>query len=211
MICGRDRRESIDVVDNQLVRFEREPNNKAIIDQIFRLVHTIKGTCGFLGLPRLEQLTHAAESALDRFRGGAPVTRDAVTLILSTIDRIKLIMAELDRAQTEPDGHDGDLIEALDHLTLDLAAAEDGAVSIGQDTSTGQDFSYGTLVYQVLERPLRPGEASLDELERAFRETGLHEAGHDLDDEQDHTAAARLRPRRGGRRTNTRTQRPIWR
>ena len=48
--------ESLDTVDNQLVRFEQEPNNAKILDNIFRLVHTIKGTCGFLGLPRLEAL-----------------------------------------------------------------------------------------------------------------------------------------------------------
>src|SRR5260370_907874 len=53
--------ESLDVVDVELVRFEQEPNNAKILDNIFRLVHTIKGTCGFLGLPRLEALAHAAE------------------------------------------------------------------------------------------------------------------------------------------------------
>ena len=56
--------ESLDVVDVELVRFEQDPNNASILGNIFRLVHTIKGTCGFLGLPRLEALTHAAE-ALD--------------------------------------------------------------------------------------------------------------------------------------------------
>jgi HPt (histidine-containing phosphotransfer) domain-containing protein len=54
--------ESLDTVDNQLVKFEQEPNNSKILDNIFRLVHTIKGTCGFLGLPRLEALAHAAET-----------------------------------------------------------------------------------------------------------------------------------------------------
>ena len=44
--------ESLDVVDVELVRFEQDPNNAQILDNIFRLVHTIKGTCGFLGLPR---------------------------------------------------------------------------------------------------------------------------------------------------------------
>jgi len=48
--------ESLDVVDVELVRFEQDPNNAAILGNIFRLVHTIKGTCGFLGLPRLEAL-----------------------------------------------------------------------------------------------------------------------------------------------------------
>ena len=45
--------EHLDIVDAELVRFERDPNNSATLALIFRLVHTIKGTCGFLGLPRL--------------------------------------------------------------------------------------------------------------------------------------------------------------
>ena len=63
--------ESLDVVDVELVRFEQEPNNTKILDNIFRLVHTIKGTCGFLGLPRLEALTHAAEALMGNFRDGS--------------------------------------------------------------------------------------------------------------------------------------------
>ncbi|MGB7020747.1 MAG: Hpt domain-containing protein, partial [Xanthobacteraceae bacterium] len=73
--------ESLDLVDAQLVRFEQEPNNGGILGNIFRLVHTIKGTCGFLGLSRLETLTHAAESLMGKFRDGMPVTAEAVTLI----------------------------------------------------------------------------------------------------------------------------------
>ena len=56
--------ESLDRVDSELVRFEREPNNGSILGNIFRLVHTVKGTCGFLGLPRLEALAHAAETLM---------------------------------------------------------------------------------------------------------------------------------------------------
>ena len=84
--------ESLDVVDVELVRFEQEPNNAEILGNIFRLVHTIKGTCGFLGLPRLEALAHAAETLMGKFRDGMPVTGEAVTLVLSTIDRIKEIL-----------------------------------------------------------------------------------------------------------------------
>src|ERR1700749_4135568 len=85
--------ESLDTVDVELVHFEQDPNNAKILDNIFRLVHTIKGTCGFLGLPRLEALAHAAETLMSKFRDGTiPVTGDAVTLILSTIDRIKQIL-----------------------------------------------------------------------------------------------------------------------
>jgi two-component system, chemotaxis family, sensor kinase CheA len=110
--------ESLDRVDAELVRFEQEPNNRDILGNVFRLVHTIKGTCGFLGLPRLETLAHAAESLMGKFRDGMPVTTDAVTLILATIDRIKAILEVLEACQSEPAGDDVDLIGQLNHLTL---------------------------------------------------------------------------------------------
>src|SRR6202163_2968615 len=99
--------ESLDLVDAELVRFEQEPNNGQILGNIFRLVHTIKGTCGFLGLSRLEKLTHAAETLMGKFRDGMPVTADAVTLILSTLDRIKTILNGIESLEQEPPGHDG--------------------------------------------------------------------------------------------------------
>src|SRR5471032_1913972 len=102
--------ESLDTVGNQLVRFEQDPNNSKILDNIFRLVHTIKGTCGFLGLPRLEALAHAGETLMGKFRDGMPVTGQAVTLILTTIDRIKEILSGLESTQSEPEGGDPDLI-----------------------------------------------------------------------------------------------------
>src|SRR5690348_11294005 len=105
--------ESLDVVDVELVRFEQDPGNATIINNVFRLVHTIKGTCGFLGLPRLEMLAHAAEALMGRFRDGMPATSEAVTLILATIDRIKQILESLEHEQREPDGTDDDLITGL--------------------------------------------------------------------------------------------------
>jgi two-component system chemotaxis sensor kinase CheA len=108
--------ESLNLVDAELVRFEQEPNNGAILGNIFRLVHTIKGTCGFLGLPRLETLTHAAETLMGKFRDGMPVTAEAVTLILSTIDRIKSILEAIEQTEGEPTGDDADLIDQLGRL-----------------------------------------------------------------------------------------------
>jgi two-component system, chemotaxis family, sensor kinase CheA len=108
--------ESLERVDSELVRFEQEPNNREILGNIFRLVHTIKGTCGFLALPRLETLAHAAENLMGKFRDGMPVTTEAVTLILSTIDRIKAILDTLEAQECEPEGDDKDLIENLTSL-----------------------------------------------------------------------------------------------
>src|SRR5436190_20157285 len=93
--------ESLDVVDVELVRFEQDPNNAKILDNIFRLVHTIKGTCGFLNLPRLEALAHAAETLMGKFRDGQLATSEAVTLVLTTIDRIKEILGQLEATEVE--------------------------------------------------------------------------------------------------------------
>src|SRR6201991_144550 len=126
--------ESLDTVDNQLVRFEQEPNNAKILDNIFRLVHTIKGTCGFLGLPRLEALAHAAETLMGKFRDGMPVTAEAVTLILSTIDRIKLILDAIEKSEQEPEGGDADLIDPLGRMARgDVAAPPPAPVAIEPD------------------------------------------------------------------------------
>src|SRR3954471_10584282 len=114
--------ESLDVVDVELVRFEQEPNNAEILDNVFRLVHTIKGTCGFLGLPRLEALAHAAENLMSKFREGMPVTGEAVTLVLFTIDRIKELLGALEAHHREPDGADTDLIQQLEQMVRSVAA-----------------------------------------------------------------------------------------
>ena len=74
--------EHLDTVDRELVRFEQEPNNTDILRNIFRLVHTVKGTCGFIGLPRLEALTHAAESVMGQFRDGASVSMEGFTHLI---------------------------------------------------------------------------------------------------------------------------------
>ena len=172
--------ESLDTVDNQLVRFEQEPNNAKILDNIFRLVHTIKGTCGFLGLPRLEALAHAAETLMGKFRDGMPVTGEAVTLILTTIDRIKDLLAQLEANESEPEGEDRDLISELEAMVeRGMAAMAAGAAppplvpAAPAAPPAAPAVTQGSLIDQTLERPLRPGEVSLDELERAFRETAI--------------------------------------
>ena len=170
--------ESLDTVDNQLVRFEQEPNNAKILDNIFRLVHTIKGTCGFLGLPRLEALAHAGETLMGKFRDGMPVTADAVTLILSSIDRIKEILGGLEATEAEPEGNDRDLIDQLHAMVERGKAAMAAAAAEPQPVAKAEEpkVTRGSLIEQTLERPLRPGEVSLDELERAFRETAIEVA-----------------------------------
>src|ERR1700730_18665641 len=178
--------ESLDTVDNQRVRFEQDPNNAKILDNIFRLVHTIKGTCGFLGLPRLEALAHAGETLMGKFRDGMPVTAEAVTLILRSIDRIKEILSGLEATEAEPDGSDQDLIVKLQEMVergmaaMSAPIASAPAPKAAPAAPVKPAVEQGTLVPQILERQLRPGEVSLDELERAFRETAIEVASPPL-------------------------------
>ncbi|MGU3359700.1 chemotaxis protein CheW [Methylobacterium sp. M6A4_1b] len=150
--------EHLDTVDAELVRFEQDPNNQTILRNIFRLVHTIKGTCGFLGLPRLEALAHAAETLMGQFRDGMPVTGPAVSLILVTLDRLKAILGDLEATGAEPAGSDDDLIGALEVMaSAPIAPAAPAPVA---------DIKLPDPVV----RELKPGEVSLEDLERAFME-----------------------------------------
>ena len=109
--------ESINEVDMQLVEFEKDPQNEEILGNIFRLVHTVKGTCGFLGLPRLESVAHAGENVLDQYRDGAiPVTPEGVSLVLTCIDTIRNLVEDLAETGSEPEGDDSDLIAKLNAL-----------------------------------------------------------------------------------------------
>lgn len=172
--------ESIDVVDVELVELEQDPSNKSVLDNIFRLVHTIKGTCGFLGLPRLESVAHSGENVLGKFRDGElEVTPDAVTLILAALDRIKEILAGLEENQEEPAGDDSDIIGRLNAMAAGEAAPAAGAeapaaapaaveevAAAETPAADGEPVMGDAIVSSV---GTIPGEVTLDELEAAFQ------------------------------------------
>ena len=97
-----------------IVAWEADPADRAQLDAIFRFVHTIKGSSGFLSLPRVTALAHAAEDALDQVRRGNR-TADAalVSSVLGIIDRLNMLCAALGQEGAEPAGDDGDVIGAL--------------------------------------------------------------------------------------------------
>ncbi|MGA9659168.1 MAG: chemotaxis protein CheA [Asticcacaulis sp.] len=165
--------ESLEVVDSELVKFEANPTERKTLDNIFRLVHTIKGTCGFLGLPRLEAVAHAGETLLGRFRDGKlEVSTVAVTLVLHSIDRIKVILANLEATGSEPDGDDHDLIAQLEAMAegqeVDLAAVQSVEVPVRVIGAEVEAAELPQVIEQAPERTLRPGEVSEAELEAAF-------------------------------------------
>lgn len=111
--------EGLAELDSALVKLERDPGDAAMLSLIFRLVHTIKGTCGFLGLPRLEKVAHAAENVLGKMRDGdLQVSGDVITQVLAGVDRIKEIVTGIGATETEPAGDDTALIAALNRVCL---------------------------------------------------------------------------------------------
>jgi two-component system chemotaxis sensor kinase CheA len=109
--------ESMESLDVEVVRLEQDPNDPELLGSIFRLVHTIKGTCGFLGLPRLESVAHSAENVLGKFRDGELlVTPEAVTLIFESLDQIKNVLGVLAETEAEPEGDDSNLIARLNAM-----------------------------------------------------------------------------------------------
>ncbi len=126
--------EGLEVLDVELVKLEQTPNDPTLLSNIFRIVHTIKGTCGFLGLPRLEAVAHAGENVLGKYRDGeVEVTGDSVTLILEALDKIKAILRTLEETEAEPEGDDTDLI-----ARLNAAADGSGAASAGADEASAE-------------------------------------------------------------------------
>jgi two-component system chemotaxis sensor kinase CheA len=127
--------ESLATLDVELVRLEQNPNDPDLIGSIFRLVHTIKGTCGFLGLPRLEHVAHAGENVLGKFRDKELlVTPPAVDLILQVIDTIKVLLVHLEQHEAEAEGNDDELIAKVNAMAegkLGVAAAIAPAAPVG--------------------------------------------------------------------------------
>jgi two-component system chemotaxis sensor kinase CheA len=106
--------ESLAELDVALLTLERTPDDADTLALIFRMVHTIKGTCGFLGLPRLERVAHAGENVLGKVRDRSlAATPDIVSIVLTALDRIKAIVSALAATGVEPAGDDIQLIDAL--------------------------------------------------------------------------------------------------
>lgn len=111
--------ESLSKLDLELVELEHNPENPEILNSIFRTMHTIKGTCGFVGLPRLEKLAHASENVLVKVRDKQlTIDEEVISVILESIDGVKNIVTKLSETGGEPDGNDDAVIEKL-HQVLE--------------------------------------------------------------------------------------------
>ncbi|WP_164116798.1 ATP-binding protein [Sphingorhabdus sp. Alg239-R122] len=106
--------ETLDALGGELVAWEANPSDAERLDNIFRFFHTVKGSCGFLNLPRFERLSHSAEDALSKLRDGSlEPSADLVTAILAIVDRISKLTSALSSGDALPDGEDQEVIVRL--------------------------------------------------------------------------------------------------
>ncbi|HYD24759.1 MAG TPA: chemotaxis protein CheW [Croceibacterium sp.] len=107
-------REMLAALAGEIVAWEADPADRGRLDTIFRFVHTVKGNCGFFDFPRLEALSHAAEDALADVRAGRrSADRRLVDAVLAVIDRIGVMIEEIERGESLSEANDETLIAAL--------------------------------------------------------------------------------------------------
>jgi two-component system chemotaxis sensor kinase CheA len=109
--------EGLDRMERCLTDLEERPNDTGLLAEIFRSVHTIKGTTGFLGFKRLEKLAHAGENLLGLLREGKlAADRATITGLLQLMDGLRSILKFIEAEEGEGEGEDAELIARLEEL-----------------------------------------------------------------------------------------------
>ncbi len=117
-------REGLERVEEGLLALEQGDVAPETVHELFRVLHTIKGTCGFLGLERLREVAHAGENVLAAARDGELAwSEEAIGVVLEAVDRIREIVDVLEREGREPAGDDRALIARIEAVLAGSGAA----------------------------------------------------------------------------------------
>ena len=163
--------ENLDQIDRDLVDLEQEPNSRDLISRIFRAIHTIKGTSGFLAFTRLETLAHAGESLLSRLRDGVqPVTPATITTLLATIDGVRSLLASIEENGSENDVDVESIITQV-HAQMNAESQEAAAPAAAPAPAAAAETPE-----PLEEKPARPAPEPVEDQRRPLGEM-LVEAG----------------------------------
>jgi two-component system chemotaxis sensor kinase CheA len=106
--------ENLDQLDRDLVELEKDPTDRELLARVFRAIHTIKGTCGFLGFARLESVAHAGENLLSCLRDGQLTLNWEITSgLLAMVDAVRKMLATIESTGQDGEGDYRELIERL--------------------------------------------------------------------------------------------------
>jgi two-component system chemotaxis sensor kinase CheA len=157
--------EIFDQLDIDFVQLEQTPADKKLIGNIFRAMHTLKGSSGFFAFHRLEKVAHAGESLLSKLRDGIFILNEEMTdVLLETSDRLREIVDGVRKQRCELEGDDSALIQNLQFLT-------EGSVGITKTASAPAVVSPSPALEAVLtpspqdiaEKILEAGIADLEQ------------------------------------------------
>jgi two-component system chemotaxis sensor kinase CheA len=109
--------ENLDRLDRDLVRLEKNPRDGEILASVFRTIHTIKGTSGFLDFDKLGAVAHVGENLLGRLREGElQLNPEITTALLATVDAVRQMLASIEATGGEGERDDSALIARLNRL-----------------------------------------------------------------------------------------------
>jgi two-component system chemotaxis sensor kinase CheA len=130
--------ENLDQMDQELVKLESEPSSKELLASIFRTIHTIKGSCGFLGFSRLEKVAHAGESLLSLLRDSKLALSESVTSgLLGMVDAVRSMLGEIQSHENDGQNDYPELRDRLKQLQGGAAAATGGSGRPAQVAANG--------------------------------------------------------------------------
>src|SRR5262249_5930357 len=109
--------ENLSQLDLDLVTLEKEPTERETLGRVFRTLHTVKGTAGFLGLQKLQAVAHAAENLLSWLREGKLVfNAEIASVLLTVVDAVRQMLAAVEKDETDGEGDFSALIQNLGRL-----------------------------------------------------------------------------------------------
>ena len=138
-------RENMDLMERDLVAWEKQPGDREMLDRIFRAIHTLKGTCGFLAFAKLEGIAHQSENLLSHIRDGRrePGSK-VVTVLLQVLDAVRRHLSQIERTGEEASDIFGSVLADLQELqeaspqaaTRPVTELEEETTGTGADGST---------------------------------------------------------------------------
>jgi two-component system chemotaxis sensor kinase CheA len=159
-------REILDRLDLDFVRLEQAPEDNKLVGNIFRAMHTLKGSSGFFSFKRLEKVSHAGESLLGKIRDGQlTLDKQKTTVLLNALDSLRSIIEGIEATQTEPTGDDSVLVEQLLHLAAGRSIDTQTPVPTTQEesalpASTNSDYARNATPAQTPSGTLASGSTS---------------------------------------------------
>ncbi|MFZ3276406.1 MAG: chemotaxis protein CheW [Candidatus Sulfotelmatobacter sp.] len=144
--------ENLDRLDRELVGLEKTPEDREALGSVFRTIHTIKGTCGFLGFNKLEAVAHVGENLLTRLRDRQlTLTPEITTALLTMVDAVRQMLSQIEKTGLEGERDDSVLIATLTRLLqppAPTAPAKSVRAAEGPSETTGVPPNIGDILMQ---------------------------------------------------------------